>query len=260
MSLNLNQVFVRYPDPKDAAELLLDFHRRKGPSLSFVVARAGGGWLAVLGADNTLPQEIGPLLSRALEAQALWYGLAGSSLAYRLLRWEHGREVERTLEPAELFTPDGPLLLPAYKDVEVELHKRLLAMGIPSDYVYLFAEEVGVAGGDPGTPDAAAVRNGGVELFRHRVPRRGDPGVRTLFDVFQEGEQKVYEHLTLHGEYEEGRAKELLRTLQSICRRRSLPPDWTVRFQAESPKLPATAEKLLALHAAGRHPFEMGYP
>ena len=258
MSLNLNQIFVRYPDPKDAAELLLEVQKRKKPAQTFVVAKTGGPWLAVLGGDNTLPQDVAPLLSRALEAQALWFGLAGNTLAYRLIRYEHGKEVERLLEPAELFTPDGPLLLPAYKDVELLLHKKLRALGIPAEYVYLFAEEVGVAGGDPGTPDAAALRQGTVELFRHRVPRRGEDGVRTLFDLHKEGDQRVFESLALHGEWDEERGKSLLKTLAGICRRRSLPPDWTVRFLLSAPKTPDTAVRLLQLYAAGKHPFEMG--
>lgn len=257
MSINLNQIFVRYPDPKDAAELLADFQKKKAPSQSFVVAKAGGGWLAVLGGDNTLPPEIAPLLSRALEAQAVWFGLAGNTLAYRLLRYDLGREVERLMEPGEIFTPEGPRILPMYKDVEDELYKKLRALGIPKEYVYLFVEELGVSGGTAGEPDAAAARPGGLETFRHRVPRRGAEGVRTLFDLYKEGDQRVYETLTLHGSYEETRAAGLLRTLGSICRRRSLPGGWSVRFQVGSPKDPTTAAQVLALHAKGKHAFEM---
>ena len=257
MSINLNQIFVRYPDPKDAAELLADFQKKKMPGHSFVVARAGDGWLAVVGGDNTLPPEAAPLLSRALEAQAIWFGLAGNTLAYRLLRYDLGREVERLMEPPEIFTPEGPHIMPAYKDVEDELYRKLRSYGIPREYIYLFVEELGVSGGTAGEPDAAAARPGGVETFRHRVPRRGEDGVRTLFDLYKEGDQRVYETLTLHGAYEEKRAAGLLRTLAGICRRRSLPNDWTVRFQVGSPKEPATAAQVLALHAKGSHTFEM---
>jgi hypothetical protein len=258
MSINLNQIFVRYPDPKDAAELLLEIQRRKMPAQAFVVTTTGGPWLAVLGGDNTLPQEVAPFLSRALEAQALWFGLAGNTLAYRLIHYDLGREVERILEPAELFTPDGPLVLPAYKDVERELHKKLRALGVPGDYVYLFAEEVGVSGGDPGTPDAAAVRQGSIEAFRHRVPRRGDEQVRTLFDLHKEGDQRVFESLTLHGAWDEERGRGLLKTLEGICGRRELPPGWTVRFLLSCAKTPDTAVNLLKMHAQGRSSFEMG--
>ncbi len=254
MSLNLNQIFVRYPDPKDAAELLRDARREE----AFVVAKTGGPWLAVLGGGNTLAQELAPLLSRALEAQALWFGLAGHTLAYRLVRYELGKEVERIAEPAELFTPDGPLILPVYKDVERELHQKLRALGVPADYVYLFAEEVGAAGGAAGEPDAATVRQGAMEAFRHRVPRRGEDGVRTQFDLHKEGEQRVYESLTLHGGWDEERGRGLLRTLAAIRRRRAVPPDWTLRFLLSSPKAPDTALQLLKLHAAGKHDFEMG--
>ncbi|HEX7896981.1 MAG TPA: hypothetical protein VF950_04440 [Planctomycetota bacterium] len=257
MSINLNQIFVRYPDPKDAAELLADFQKKKMPGHSFVVARAGEGWLAVVGGDNTVPPDVAPLLSRALEAQAVWFGLAGNTLAYRLLRYDLGREVERALEPQEIFTPEGPLILPAYKDVEDDLYRKLRSYGIPREYIYLFVEELGVSGGTAGEPDAAAARPGGLELFRHRVPRRGTDGVRTLFDLYKEGDQRVYESLTLHGGYEESRALQLMRTLAGICRRRTLPGDWKVRFQVGSPKEPATAAQVLELHAKGRHPFEM---
>ena len=258
MSLNLNQIFVRYPDPKDAAEILLDYQRRILPTQTFLVAHTGSPWLAVIGGDNTLPQEVAPLLSRALEAQTVWFGLAGHSLAYRLVRHDLGREVERVLEPAEFFTPDGPLILPAYKDVESELHRRLRARGVPPDYVYLFAEEVGASGGDPGPPDAAAVRRGTAEPFRHRVPRRDDDGVRTQFDLHQEGDQRVCETLTLQGEWDEERGRALLQTLEGICARRSLPPGWAVRFELSAPRSPDTAVQLLRLHAKARHSFEMG--
>jgi hypothetical protein len=258
MSINLNQIFVRYPDPKDAAEILLDYQRRILPTQTFMVVHTGSPWLAVIGGDNTLPQEVAPLLSRALEAQTIWFGLAGHALAYRMIRHDLGREVERVLEPAEYFTPDGPLILPAYKDVESDLYRRLRGLAVPPEYVYLFAEEVGVSGGDPGTPDAAAVRRGTAEPFRHRVPRRGDDGVRTLFDLHKEGDQRVYETLEVLGEWDEERGRELLQTLGAICARRSLPPGWAVRFQLSSPKSPDTAVELLRLHAKGRHAFEMG--
>lgn len=257
MSINLNQIFVRYPDPKDAAELLADYQKKKMPQQSFVVAKAGGGWLAVVGGDNTLPPEAGQILSRALEAQAVWFGLAGNTLAYRLQRFDLGREVERAMEPEEIFTPDGPKVLPLYKDVENELHKKLRGLGIPKEYIYLFVEELGVSGGTAGEPDAAAARPGGLEIFRHRVPRRGDDGVRTLFDLYKEGEQRVFESLTLHGGYEETRANALLRTLEGICRRRSLPGGWAVRFQVGSPKDPTTSARVLELFAKGKHGFEM---
>lgn len=257
MSINLNQVFVRYPDPKDAAELLADFQTKKAATTNFIVAKAGEGWLAVVGGDNTLPPEIAPLLSRALEAHALWFGLAGTTLAYRLIRYELGREVEHVMEPPEIFSPEEPSKLPAYKDVEEELHRKLRGYGIPREYIYMFVEELGVSGGTAGAPDAAAARSGSVELFRHRAPKRREDGARTLFDLYKEGDQRVYETLTLRGGYDEGRASGLLRTLAAICRRRALPEGWAVRFQVASPKDPSTALRVLELHRRGKHPFEM---
>lgn len=256
MSLNLSQLYVRYPEPRDAAEVLLDYHQKRAPETSFVVTSTGSPWLSICSADNGAPPEIGPLLSRALEAQAVWYGLAGHTLAYRVLRWHLGRETERLLEPAEIFSPEGASILPAYRDVEDELYRRLRDLGIPAEYVYLFVEEVGVSGGDPGTPDAATVRRGGIETFRHRVPRRGEDRARTLYDLYKEGEQAVYENLRLHGAFEEARARQLFKTLEAICRRRSLPPEWVVRFLATTPGDPGLGEKLAEAHRTGRYGFE----
>lgn len=257
MSINLNQIFVRYPDPKDAGDLLADFQSKKPETPNLIVAKAGESWLAVVGGENTLPPEIAPLLSRALEAHAVWFGLAGNTLAYRLIRYEHGREVEHVMEPPEIFSPEEPAKMPAYKDVEDELHRKLRGYGIPREYIYLFVEELGVSGGTAGTPDAAAARAGTVELFRHRVPKRREEGARTLFDLYKEGDQRVYETLTLRGGYDEARAAGLLRVLAAICRRRAPPEGWAVRFQVSSPKEPSTALKVLEFHRRGKHPFEM---
>lgn len=256
MSLNLSQAFVRYPDAKDAADVLLDFHAKRAPEASFVVTSTGSPWLSVHASDNGAAPELAQALSRALEAQAVWYGLAGHTLAYRLLRWNLGTETERTLVPAEIFSPEGAAMLPAYRDVEEELYRTLRSIGIPTPYIYLFVEEIGVSGGDPGTPDAATVRGGGIEAFRHRVPRRREEHARTLYDLYKEGEQVVYENLRLHGAYDEARAKQLFKTLEAICRRRALPPDWTVRFLATTPGDPALGAKLAEAHRAGRWPFE----
>ncbi|HYE97986.1 MAG TPA: hypothetical protein VEJ18_03700, partial [Planctomycetota bacterium] len=116
MSLNLSQLYVRYPEPKDAAEVLLDYHQTRAPESSFVVTSTGSPWLSVCSADNGMPPDLGPLLSRALEAHAVWYGLAGHTLAYRLLRWHLGRETERVLVPEEIFSAEGARILPAYRD------------------------------------------------------------------------------------------------------------------------------------------------
>src|SRR5262249_35574598 len=156
-------------------------------------------------------------LSRALEGGAIWFGLAGNTLAYRLIRYELGREVEKTLEPPEIFQADAARMMPAYRDVEAELYGKLRGSGIPLEYIYLFMEEIGVWGGDPGQTDAAVARSGSIENFVHRVPRRSVDAVRTLFDHHKEGEQTVYESIRLQGAFDNSRAKQLLQTLEQIC-------------------------------------------
>jgi hypothetical protein len=256
VSLNLSQLYVRYPDARDAAEVVLDYHQKRAPEGSFVVTSTGSGWLSICSADNAAPPELAQALSRALEAQAVWYGLAGHALAYRLLRWHLGRETERQLEPPEIFSAEGPSVMPAYRDVEEELYRKLRSLEIPAPYVCLFVEEIGVAGGDPGEPDAATVRDGGAALFRHRVPRRDKDQVRTLFDLYKEGEQVVYENLRLQGTYDDARARQLFKTLEAICRRRTLPDGWSVRFLATTAGSPGLAAKLAEAHRAGRYGFE----
>jgi hypothetical protein len=260
MSINVSQIFVRYPDEEDAAEILADYQRARRGSPSFIVARTPTPWLAVSAGDNAPAPEAAQILSRALEAAAVWYGLAGNTLAYRLLRWEHGRELERVQEPPEIFDPSAAPILPAYRDVEEELYRRLRSAGLPGEYVYLFAEEIGVSGGATGNADAAAIREGAIERFRHRVPRRGADAVRTLFDLYKEGEQTVTEMLHLHGEFEAARAEQLLRTLEAVCRRRALPAGWKVRFLAGSARDPKLGARLAEAHARGRFSFELAPP
>jgi hypothetical protein len=258
MSLNLSQIYVRYPDPKDAAELLRDYLAKAGDAAGGVAVATGSPWLALCGSGNSLPPEAAQLLSRALEAQSVWFGLAGGSLAYRLLRWELGREVEQVRVPAEIFAEVAFDKMPEYRDVEEELYRKLRALGIPADYVYLFIEEIGVAGGEAGVPDAAAARGGEVGPFRHRVPRRGEDRPRTLYDLYREGEQSVTETLRLQGPWDEARARALLSVLEAAKRRRSLPDGWTLRYEASAPGDPGLIERLAALHAKGRYGYELG--
>ena len=263
MSINVSQIFVRYPDEKDAGEVLAAYLAGGGERPpSFIVVRTPGPWLAALSADNAPAPEAAQLLSRALEATALWYGLAGNTLAYRLIRYAWGREVERIQEPPEIFEPGASFALPEYRDVEEILYRKLRAEGIPADYVYLFAEEVGAGGGgrEAARTDAAVVRAGRIEPFVHRVPRRGMDAVRTLFDLYREGEQVVYEMLHLQGAFDEGRAQQLLRTLEGVCRRRTLPPGWKVRYLAGSARDPELGRRLAAAHARGRFSFELEPP
>ena len=260
MSINVSQIFVRYPDEKDAAGFLAELQRRSPGGLSYVVVRTPTPWLAVSARDNAPAPETARQLSRALEASAIWYGLAGNALAYRLIRYELGRESDKVLEPEEIFRPEATYALPAYRDVEQELYRRLRDQGLPPEYLYLFAEEIGVAGGEKGNPDAASVRDGTVEPFRHRVPRRGSDAVRTLFDLYKEGEQTVYEMLHLHGAFDESRAEQLFKTLEQVCRRRSLPPGWKVRYMAGSVRDPGLGRRLAGAHSRGRYSFELQPP
>src|SRR6185503_10139217 len=114
LSINISQIFVRYPDEKDAAALLASKQDRTPGAPSFLVARTGTPWLAVCSGDNTPAPDTARLLSRALEGSALWFGLAGNALAYRLIRYDLGREVEKVLEPPEIFQPDVAPLMPVY--------------------------------------------------------------------------------------------------------------------------------------------------
>lgn len=259
MSINISQIFVRYPDEKDAAALLASKQDRGPGAPSFLVARTGTPWLAVCSGDNAPAFDTARHLSRALEASALWFGLAGNALAYRLIRYDLGREVEKILEPPEIFQPDVAPLMPVYRDVEAELYGKLRAAGIPLEYIYLFMEEIGVSGGDPGLTDAAVVRNGSVENFVHRVPRRSVDAVRTLFDHHKEGEQAVYESIRLQGAFDHVRAKQLLQTLEQMCRRRSLPQGWKVRYVLEPGFDPDFAMRLMAVHAAGKFLYDLSH-
>ena len=260
MSINVSQIFVRYPDEKDAAGVLADLQRKTPGGLSYIVARTPTPWLAISSADNAPAPEIARHLSRALEAAAIWYGLAGNTLAYRMIRYELGREVGKVLVPEEIFQPEASFVLPAYRDVEQELHRRLRDAGLPAEYLYLFIEEIGVSGKRGETADAAAVRDGIVGPFRHRVPRRGSDGVRTLFDLYKEGEETVYEMLHLHGDFDESRAQHLFETLEAVCRRRSLPSGWKVTYMAGSVRDPELGRRLAAAHSQGRYSFDLVPP
>ncbi len=255
MSINVSQVFVRYPDEKDAAGVLAAYRQKKGGP-SFIVVRTPAPWLAVSAGDDAPAPEAARALSRALEAAAVWYGLAGSSLAYRLIRFELGREAERVLEPPEIYDPDGAFPLPAYRDAEEELYRRLRALGLPAEYIYLFAEEIGMSGDGEVKADAVVVRDSGARPFLHRVPRRGSDRARTLFDLYKEGEQTVYETLNLCGAFDEARAQALFRTLEEVCRRRALPAGWKIRYLAGSARDPELGPRLADAWPKGKYSFD----
>ena len=250
MSLNLSQVFVRYPDERGAAELLSN---RDG---EFLVVRTSSPWLAISTTDNAPDVEMAQLLSRGLEATVLWYGLAGQALASRLVRFELGREVERTEMPPDLFRPGGPGLLPLYQDVELVLHRSLRGLGVPTDYIYLHSSEVGMEGED-GMTDAVLVRSGEIRPFRHRAPRREGEEVRTLFDISMEEEQRVCDRVRVRGSYDPKRGGQLLNTLEAVSLRRSLPEGWKIRYLLVCPEDPALWRALQKAHAAGRFTYEL---
>lgn len=255
VSINISQVFVRYPDENDAAAMLARIQEDHPGLPSFVVARTPSPWLAVLSGDNAPAPVVAQYLSRGLEATAVWYGLAGNTLAYRMIRYDFGKEAQKSLEPAEIFKPDAVFPLPAYRDVEQELYLQLREAGIPGEYIYLFAEEVG-AGTNPGKTDAFAVRSGRAEPFRHRVPRRGTDAARTLFDLYREGEQTVYDRLNLLGEFDKDRALLLFKTLDAVCRRRSLLSGWKVCYRAGSARNPTLARRLARAYPRGQYAFD----
>lgn len=254
MSINLSQAFVRYPDARDASEVAAEYQNRNERAPGFIVAKATGGWVAVLAEGDDLPLGLAERLSRALEARAVWFGLAGTALACRMRRYELGRIAEETAEPAELFGGEASFKLPAYRDVELALLERLREAGLPEAYLYLHEREVGMSGGEP---DAARVRGGQIERFPHRVPRRAKRRVRTLFDEHQEEGQRVTDRLELRGSWDEARAEQLLRTLDGIARRREVPSGWTVRYAVASAD-PEVLANLAALHRKRPHPYELG--
>jgi len=257
VSINISQIFVRYPDEKDVAALLAARQDRAPGAPSALVARTGTAWLAVCAGDNAPSPETARHLSRALEGTVVWFGLAGNALASRYIRFALGNEAEKSLEPPEIFQSEPTTLMPAYRDVEQELYVKLRGLGIPQEYVYLFMEEIGVSGGHPGSTDAVVVRNGTVEQFVHRVPRRSVDEVRTLYDHHKEGEQTVFETLRLQGAFEHGRARQLLQTLEAIARRRRLPPGWKLKFRLEPELDPDFLMRLVAVFAAGKYSYDL---
>ena len=222
-----------------------------------MVCRTPGPWLAVCSGDDAPSPDAARLLSRALEAPAIWFGLAGNALAYHLVQYDLGRQVRQTLQPPEIFsTEGGTALLPEYHDVEQELHGILLEKGIPSDYAYLFFREIGIEGGKAGSPDALIVRNGVTEAFVHRVPSRPAGEVRTLFDDYREAEQTVGDTIRLQGSYDAARGDNLLRTLDRIIRRRSLPPGWKTQVLLLPAEGPDLALRLKRAHA-GKYSYDL---
>jgi hypothetical protein len=263
VSLNLAHAFVRYPDVLGAASTAAGYlageTKERGSSPRVVLVAAPGGWIGMYAEGNNSAPGLAQYLSRALEAEALWFGLAGRSLAYRIQRFKLGKRVEETTEPAGLFGPDGPGILPAYPDAEQEVFARLGQAGIPEAYRFLHAEELGAK--PSGAPDAVQIRVGpeGAEEqpFAHRAPANPPAGIRTLFDRFDEAASIVEDDLVVRGTHDPERARGLFRTLGKIQARRRPPTGWTFRFAVESPEGAALLDPLLAQFAGERAPFEL---
>ena len=280
MSLNLAHAFVRYPDIAGAASTAASYfaaadkERGAGARVVFVAipacaaeapaASAGrrpGPWIGIYAEGNNSAPGIAQYLSRALEAEAFWFGLAARSLAFRIQRFKLGKRVEETTEPAGLFGPDGPGVLPLYPDAEQEVFTRLGQAGIPEDYRFLHVEELGARPSGP--PDSVQIRvgpGGADELpFAHRVPP-GASGIRTLFDRFDEEASVVEDDLVVRGTFTPDRAKALFATLRKIHGRKRPPSGWTFRFSVESPEGAALLDPLFAQFASEGAGFALVRP
>jgi len=236
VTLNLSQVFLKYPDVFGAAGALRSHLASRAKSdqdvPQHILVATGTPWLALLAWGNSASPEVAEYLSRALECHATWFGLAGRSLAYRVRRFHLGRRTDEINSPPELFGMPEPFALPAYVDVEKELLDLLLRDGLPPDYLFLRADELGMSG-DDGDPDAVAVlgapwSEARVEekRFLHRRPRRDGRAPRTLFDRFDDAKQVVADEVVLRGTWDESRARSLLKLMHSMARRREVPAGW----------------------------------
>lgn len=265
MSLNLAHAFVRYPDVGGAASMASTYlaaeSKERGSAPRTVLISLPGGWIGAYAEGNNLGPGLAQFLSRALEAEAVWFGLAGRSLAYRVQRFKLGKRVEETTQPADLFGPDGPKVLPVYPDAEQEVFARLHQAGIAEPYRFLHAEELGA---NPSGPhDAVQIRVGpdgsDEQPFAHRAPA-GD-GLRAIFDRFDEAASIVEDDLVVRGKHDPDRGRALFATLRKIHARRKPPAGWTFRFAIESPDGAKLLDPLLAQYTeerkAGRAPFDL---
>jgi hypothetical protein len=265
VSLNLAHAFVRYPDVFGAASTASSYlaaeAKERGSAPRTILVTLPGGWIGAYAEGNNLGPGLGQFLSRALEAEAVWFGLAGRSLAYRVQRFKLGKRVEETTQPPDLFGPEGPALLPLYPDAEQDVFGRLHQAGIAEPYRFLHAEELGAK--SSGTPDAVQIRVGpeGAEEqpFVHRAG--SNEGLRAIFDRFDEEASIVEDDLVVRGKHDPDRGRALFATLRKIHSRRRPPTGWTFRFAIESPEGPTLLDPLLAHYAeerkAGRAPFDL---
>lgn len=266
VSLNLAQAFVKYPDVAGAASTAAGYlaasAKELGSNLRMILVATPGPWIGVYAEGNNSAPAIAQYLSRALEAEAIWFGLAARSLAYRIQRFKLGKRIQETTEPPGLFGPDGPGVLPIYPDAEQVVYAALGEAGIPEAYRFLHAEDLGAK--SSGSNDAVQIRvapEGAEEqAFAHRPPS-ARPGIRTLFDRFDEEASVVEDDLVLRGSFDPERARALFGTLRKIHGRKPPPAGWTYRFAVESPDGQALLDPILALYAAerkaGRASFEL---
>lgn len=259
MTLNLSQVFLKYPDVFGAAGALRLHLASRAKSdqdvPQHILAATGTPWLALFAWGNSASPEIAEYLSRALECHATWFGLAGRSLAYRVRRFHLGRRTDEINSPPELFGQPEPFALPAYVDVEKELLDLLLRDGLPPHYLYLRAQELGISG-EAGDPDAVAVLDAPwsearveEKRFLHRKPRREGRAPRTLFDRFDDEKQVVVDEVVLRGTWDDARGRSLLLLLKSMAQRREIPPGWRYVYLLAGSAGPALLKPLGELFA-----------
>lgn len=263
MTVNLSQFFVRFPSASDAAGALEKMlaSRAKGEQETpqHAIVETGTPWLAIVAWGNNAAPETAEYLSRALEAQAVWFGLAGRALACRLRKYRNGKRIDEWTSPPELFGAAETFPLPEYVDVESQLLAKLIDDGMPAAYLYLRADELGMS---PRTGDskadaiallAASWKESGLEQkpFVHRRPRRGAGLVRTLFDRFDDAKQVVADDLHLRGSWDEARGKSLLALLQAMANRRQVPEGWNYVYILPASELAKPLGELFAREKKG---------
>lgn len=265
VTLNLSQVFVRYPDLVGVGQALEPYalaRLRAAVEVPRLLAfSTDTPWIAVLAVGNNPPPELAQFLSRALEADAIWAAVAGRALAYRWQVWKLGRRAEESTVPKDLFDAPETRPLPEYPDAELDVDRRLDSAGVPGGHRFLFAEELGDAG--DGRADGLVVEPGPERAedlvsrsFAVRVPRR-PAGLRTLFDRFDAERSVVEDEVLLRGQWDEGRGRRLLELLERMSARRTRPKGWTYRYVLESPEGMALLRPLLALHAGRKWSYEL---
>ncbi len=266
MSLNISHAFVRYPDIHGAASTAAGYlaaeakERGSGPRHILVAA---GAWFGIYAEGNSTAPGLAQHLSRALEAESLWFGLAGRSLAYRIQRYKLGKRVEERTEPAGLFGTEGTAPMPIYPDAEADVFGWLGRAAIPEAYRFLHAEELGARASGP--TDAVQIRIGpeGAEEqpFAHRPPGIASPGIRTLFDRVDEAASLVEDEVIIRGIFDRDRGLALFATLQKMAARRRPPAGWSFRYVLQSPEGAALLDPITELYGserrAGRARFDM---